>query len=368
MNRFAPDPLPVKCLIVDDLEENLVAMAALLRADGVELLLASSGPAALELLLQHQVALALVDVQMPGMDGFELAELMRGSERTRRVPIIFVTAGGNDRQRIFRGYDSGAVDFLFKPVEAHVLRSKAEVFFRLERQSRQLARQLEERTEALRLNEMFTGVLGHDLRGPLAAMLVASEALARSGDESTAKVAERLVRSAQWMGRMVEDTLDLTRARVGGGITLRPAPMDLGEVVERATRERHGTHPGRALEFTREGDLAGAWDSDRLAQVASNLVGNALTHGDPAVPVEVRVNGCAAGEVEFSVANGGAIPPAVLPHIFDPFRSGRQSTNRTDGLGLGLYIVQQIIQAHGGTIDVSTGADRPTVFRAILPR
>ncbi|MDP9046074.1 MAG: hybrid sensor histidine kinase/response regulator [Pseudomonadota bacterium] len=368
MSGPSPDTLAVKCLIVDDLDENLLAMSALLRADGVELLLARSGREALELLLQHEVALALVDVQMPEMDGFELAELMRGSERTRRVPIIFVTAGGNDRQRVFQGYDSGAVDFLFKPVEARVVRSKAEVFFRLERQARQLARQVEERTEALRLYEMFTGVLGHDLRGPLAAILVGAQKLARSEDEGTRRIAERLIRSAQWMGRMVEDTLDLTRARIGGGIAVRRAPMELGELVERVAGERLRTQPERAMRIEREANLVGRWDADRLAQVVSNLVGNALSHGDPSVPVEVRVAEGSSGRVELSVSNGGTIAPEVLPHIFDPFRSGRDTTHRTEGLGLGLYIVQQIVQAHAGTITVTTGSGQPTVFRVELPR
>ena len=360
--------LPVKCLIVDDLEENLVAMSALLRGEGVELLQARSGPEALELLLLHEVALALVDVQMPGMDGFELAEIMRGSERTRRVPIIFVTAGARDQQRIFKGYDSGAVDFLFKPVEAHVLKSKAEVFFRLERQSRQLARELEERSETLRMNEMFMGVLGHDLRGPLAAILMASQVLARAPEEQTRKVAQRLIRSAQWMGRMVEDTLDLTRARIGSGIQIRRQPVDLGEVVERAVRERHGAAPDRVLTVWRDGDLRGPYDADRLAQVASNLIGNALVHGDQAEPVDVRVDGSDAARVVLSVANAGAIPFDVLPHIFDPFRSGRHGSSRSDGLGLGLYIVQQIVHAHDGTIEVQTGVGQLTVFTVTLPR
>ena len=104
----------MKCLLVDDLDENLLALDALLRRAGVELLHARSGPEALELLLEHDVALALLDVQMPEMDGFELAELMRGSERTRHVPIIFVTAGAHDQRRVFQGYESGAVDFLLQ--------------------------------------------------------------------------------------------------------------------------------------------------------------------------------------------------------------------------------------------------------------
>lgn len=141
--------IPVKLLVVDDLPENLVAMEALLEEPGVELLSARSGDEALELLLHHDVALALLDVQMPEMDGFELAELMRGAERTRRIPIIFVTAGLHDVARVFRGYDAGAVDFLFKPVDPRVLSNKVATFVELHRQRVQLSLQL----EALRASE-----------------------------------------------------------------------------------------------------------------------------------------------------------------------------------------------------------------------
>src|ERR1700759_3473248 len=144
---------PVHFLLVDDLEENLLSLEALLRRDGLTLLKARSGDEALELLLRHDVALALIDVQMPGLDGFELAELMRGNERPRRVPIIFVTAGSADRQRRFRGYEAGAVDFIYKPIEPDILRSKTEVFFELYRQRQQIATQRDElsaHTEALK--------------------------------------------------------------------------------------------------------------------------------------------------------------------------------------------------------------------------
>jgi PAS domain S-box-containing protein len=164
---------PVKFLLVDDLEPNLVALEALLQRPGLELLKASSGAEALELLLVHDVALAIIDVQMPELDGFGLAELIRGTERTRHVPIIFLTAGARDERRRFRGYEAGAVDFLFKPVEPEVLRGKAEIFFELYRQRQKIARQrdelhsmLEEKAqllqesrqaaEALRQSESFT--------------------------------------------------------------------------------------------------------------------------------------------------------------------------------------------------------------------
>ena len=132
---------PVPFLLVDDLEENLISLEALLRRDDVQILKAQSGDQALEILLHQDVALALVDVQMPGLNGFELAELMRGNERTRRIPIIFVTAGSADGQRRFQGYEAGAVDFIQKPIEPDILRSKVDVFFELHRQRQQLAAQ-----------------------------------------------------------------------------------------------------------------------------------------------------------------------------------------------------------------------------------
>ncbi len=145
---------PVKLLLVDDLEENLLALEAVLRRDGVQLLKSTSGSQALELLLQHDIALSIIDVQMPEMDGFELAEYMRGTERTRRVPIIFLTAGAHDEYRQFRGYESGAVDFMFKPFDPNILYSKTEVFLELFRQRQEIARHRDvilEREERLSL-------------------------------------------------------------------------------------------------------------------------------------------------------------------------------------------------------------------------
>lgn len=161
---------PVHFLLVDDLEENLLSLEGLLRRDDLVLLKARSGDEALELLLQHDVALALVDVQMPGLNGFELAELMRGNERTRRIPIIFVTAGSASGQRRFRGYETGAVDFIQKPIEPDILRSKADVFFELYRQRQQISAQrdaLQAQAEALaeagRRKDEFLLTLTQDL-------------------------------------------------------------------------------------------------------------------------------------------------------------------------------------------------------------
>jgi len=362
-------PEAVKCLLVDDLEENLLALSALLESDDVQLLTARSGAEALELLLVHDVALALLDVHMPGLDGFGLAELMRGAERTRHVPIIFVTAGARDQHRVFKGYESGAVDFLFKPIESHMLKSKAEVFFQLYRQKQQLSRELTERTETLRLNEMFTALLAHDLRNPLSAIVTSAQLLQRhSKEDAVHDTAARMLSAGKRMGRMIEDMLDLARARLGGGIALKREAVDLHALVESVVREHQVAFPERCVQITHEGRLRGEWDATRLSQVASNLLGNALDHGRADEAIQVTLDGTPADCVVLSVANGGTIPPEVLPHIFDPFRRGRQPRGQNAGLGLGLLIVQQILEAHGGTVTVHQLPEARTVFRAQIPR
>jgi signal transduction histidine kinase len=359
----------VKCLLVDDLEENLLALSALLRRDDVEILTAQSGSEALELLLVHEVALALLDVQMPKMDGFELAELMRGSERTREVPIIFVTAAARDQHRLFKGYETGAVDFLYKPIEPHILENKADVFFRLHRQKQQLAQQLQEQTETLRLNEMFTAVLGHDLRNPLSAILMGAHMVQHQSDNETVRAtAKRILLSGKRMSRMIDDMLDLARARLGGGIPLKTSHADLAEPVQRVVREYEIAFPERHIELQQDGDLTGEWDVDRLAQVASNLIGNALQHGDSSGLVQVRLDGKLAGDVVLSVVNVGTIPPSVMPHLFEPFQGARRQPGQNQGLGLGLYIVQQIVHVHQGTVDVQSGNGEHTIFQVTVPR
>ena len=356
-----------RCLVVDDLEANLLALAALLRQDDVEVITAQSGIEALELLLENDVALALIDVQMPEMDGFELAELIRGAERTRHIPLIFVTAGERHERRVFKGYESGAVDILYKPVDAHVLRSKADIFFQLYRQRQQLAHELEAKSETLRLNELFVGVLGHDLRNPLTTVLTSAEYLRQSDDPKIAKFGNWIYTSGERMSRLIEDALDLVRVRAGGGIQVHPEAMNLGEVVGRIVDEQRLAHPDRQLHYEHSGDLAGSWDAERIAQVGSNLIGNALHHGVEGSPVTIAAHGSASGVV-LSVSNKGNIAPDVLPHIFDPFRGTRdRDRGRHGGLGLGLYIVQQIVIAHGGRIEVLTGTNDTTTFTVEFP-
>lgn len=359
---------PVTCLIVDDLDENLLAMAALLEGPGVRVLQARTAREALEHLLVDDVALALLDVQMPEMDGFELAELMRGRERTRSVPIMFVTAGTHDQRRVFKGYELGAVDFLFKPVEPQILKSKAGVFFQLWRQKRQLARELAERSETLRLNELFVAILGHDLRGPLSAITMSAMVMEKKAtDETQKKSAARVLQSTRHMGRMIGDLLDLTRTRLGGGLPLARDAVDVAAVVAQAVDQARAAAPEATIEFAAGGASAVTdADADRLKQLAGNLIGNAVAHGSAGRPIRVGVDGGAT--ITISVANDGAIAPEAMAGLFDPFRAKSDRTGRGSGLGLGLYIVRQIARAHGGDVTVRSDPDDGTLFSVALPR
>lgn len=358
----------IKVLVVDDFAQNLVAISALLKRPGVEVLQASSGAAALEILLLEEVAVALVDVQMPQMDGFELAELIRGTERTRRTPLIFLTASASDPGRTFRGYEAGAVDFLHKPIDPMVLRGKVDVFIELHSQRQVLAEQLQTIKEALRMNEVFVAVLGHDLRNPLGAVITGAELVSRlSEDEKVRKAAARIRSSGDRMARMIEQLLDVSRIR-SGRIEMRPVDGDLGKLTISVADEveQHG-EPSR-IELRTSGDTQGKFDPDRIGAAVSNLVGNALQHAREESAIRIDVDGSDRQALTVRVANEGVIAPQVLGTIFEPFHSSGPSSRASGGLGLGLYIVREFAAAHGGSVTVRSCEEEGTVFEMVLPR
>jgi signal transduction histidine kinase len=386
-------PAPVHFLLVDDLAENLLALDALLRRDGLVLLQARSGPEALELLLAHEVALALVDVQMPDMDGFELAELMRGTERTRRVPIIFLTAGNPDQQRRFRGYEAGAVDFLTKPIEPHVLRSKADVFFELWRERQEVARQRDELKlataenvrlldearraadalrDADRKKDEFLATLAHELRNPLAPLRNGLQILnlAQTG-ESAVRARAMMERQLGHLVRLVDDLLEISRV-TSGKVRLRPELVELRGAVEAAVEaSRPAVEGGRHALSVRLGDER-LWlraDPTRLAQVIGNLLTNAAKYTPAGGRIDVtaeRENGHAVVRV---TDTGVGIPAEMLPRVFDLFAQVEEHRDRAQGgLGIGLALVKRLVELHGGAVTAdSPGPDRGSTFAIRLP-
>ena len=357
----------VHILVVDDVEQNLIAIEALLARPGVTVLKANSGLAALEILLVQEVALILLDVQMPNMNGFELAELVRGNPQTRAIPLIFMTAAINEPQRSFRGYQAGAVDFLYKPVEPDILRSKANVFVELFAQKKQLSSQLEELRQALRVNEMFTAVLGHDLRNPLAAVLNGAELLLlMSSDKKVGAVASRIRSSARRMEKMVSQLLDVARIRAGG-VALELGSGDYALVCRRIADELKQAGHGNPVQIDATGSTDGVFDPHRIGQVLSNLLGNALQHGEADGSVTVRIDGTDPAQLTLAIHNRGAMPEAVLEQAFTPFRPGRDARSQP-GLGLGLYIAKYFVDAHGGSITLGSSEAEGTTFTIRLPR
>ena len=227
----------------------------------------------------------------------------------------------------------------------------------------------QEAEQAAHFRERFIGILGHDLRTPLTAILASARLVLRLRDlpDPALAAAARISSSAERMSRMIADLLDFTQARLGGGLSLQRRPCDLRDCVRACVDEVVAANPGRVIDVDIAGDTAGAFDTDRVAQLLSNLLTNALAYGPPDDAIRVRARG-EAEAVAIEVENGGeAIPERERAALFDPFRRGSLAAGHGRGLGLGLFIVQQIARAHGGDVSVSSEPGR-TLFTARLNR
>ena len=371
---------PVYFLLVDDLEENLLSLEALLRRDGLTILKASSGKEALEYLLEYEVALALLDVQMPDMDGFELAELMRGTERTRRVPIIFVTAGTADRQRRFRGYEAGAVDFLNKPIEPDIIRSKAEVFFELYRQKQLLTLQrdeLQKSAEALKdadkRKDEFLATLAHELRNPLAPLKSGLQILKMSPTGQNAdEVRDMMDRQLNHLVRLIDDLLDVSRVSQGK-IDLRKEKITLQSAIEVAIETSEPIIKAAEHILTVNVPKDAIWleaDLTRLAQVLSNILNNAAKYTPVGGKISLDVSQKDADSVSVAITdNGLGIEEKMLMKVFDLFTQVDNHLERSQGgLGIGLALVKKMVEIHDGIITAeSKGINKGSTFTITLP-
>ena len=376
---MTPAMSPVCFLLVDDLEENLLSLEALLRRDGLVCLKARSGDEALELLLDNDVALALVDVQMPGLNGFELAELMRGNERSRRVPIIFVTAGNADSQRRFRGYEAGAVDFIHKPIEADILRSKADVFFDLYRQRQQIAAQRDELKvhsdaleEADRRKDEFLATLAHELRNPLAPIRHGLDVLRKSPDrQDAASIRDMMDRQLAHLVRLIDDLLDVARVSQGK-IELRRERIQATEVIRSAVESSQHLIESSGHTLVVDAPPEPIWldaDLTRLAQVLGNLLNNAAKYTPEGGRIEISAR-AEGGEAVIAVAdNGLGIPEDKQAEVFQLFAQVEKHADRArGGLGIGLALVKQLVAMHEGTVSAeSAGAGQGSVFTVRIP-
>jgi signal transduction histidine kinase len=388
----------VNILLVDDQPGKLLSYEAILSELGENLIKASSGREALEHLLKTDITVVLMDVSMPELDGFELAEIIRGHPRYQKTAIIFVSAVHlTDLDRL-KGYASGAVDYVSVPVVPELLRAKVSVFaelYRKTRESERLNRELEQRVaertaeleastsrqielaeqlrQADRRKDEFLALLAHELRNPLAPVrnAVTIMRMKDSLDPEIAWCRDVIERQANQLTRLVDDLLDVSRI-TRGKIKLRMERLDLATVIEAAVEtsrpliDAHKHELVVALPKQRvqiEGDLT------RLTQVIANLLNNAAKYQNEKGRIELTAD-CKDNEAIIRVRDGGVgIPGEMLAQIFELFSQGERTPDRAQGgLGIGLSLVKNLVEMHGGTVRaVSGGAGMGSEFEVRLP-
>jgi signal transduction histidine kinase len=391
MGQAARTGVP-RVLLVDDRPDNLLALQAVLEPLGLDLVEADSGEEALRHLLAGEFALIILDVQMPVLDGFETARLIRGRERTRYVPIIFLTAISGEPEHYLRGYESGAVDYVYKPFEPEILRAKVSVFAELwtrgatiEAQRVELASRLAELDEAHaglaaqaveleRSNaalQRFAEVVGAELREPLHTVaglldLLDDRHAATLSDEGRTLLARALV-GTERARSTVGSLLDYARASTG---ELHRTRFPLAEVLAEAEAEIGPQLAESKAEVLGDGLPLVSGDRAQLVQLLAQLLDNAVRFRGRAAPV-VTVSGEAVGDgVRVSVSdNGPGVAETDLPRLFTAFARPAPASGPTDrrGTGLGLALCRRIVERHGGMIWAEAGPAGGLVVRFELP-
>jgi signal transduction histidine kinase len=386
-------------LVVNDDHASLLALTSLLDLWAEELnytvVSARSGHEALRQVLLHDFAVILLDVNMPGMNGFETAEAIQQHPRAAEIPIIFITAYQADEVARLQAYQRGAADFIFTPVIPQIMRAKVSVFVAMAQKNEELRRQTKElgqhTQELVEINERLTremeerhaverashakdeflAMLGHELRNPLSAISSAASLLGMPAitNEIALRARGIVQRQTKQLSAIVDDLLDLSRA-MSGKVVLARRPLDLGKLVAACLATYRAT--GRAELHTLSDELEEAWvdgDPARLEQVVSNLVENALKYTPPGGAIAVSVERSGDEAVVTVKDNGIGIAADLLPQVFDIFMQVSSALDRSQGgLGIGLSLVRRMVELHGGAIAVSSeGSGQGSTFTVRLP-
>ncbi len=365
---------PAKILLVDDRHENLLSLESILRGPDRLIFKAQSGKEALGLLMEHSFAVALIDVQMPEMNGFELAELMRGSEDTQSIPILFVAATGPDHALHFQGFEAGAVDILYKPLNESIVRSKVGVFVDIDKQRTLLKQKVDElqaaqdRIKASNLElERFAHVASHDMKEPLRTIILHLSLLKKEmGDRLTTRAGDSISFAVEGSKRLASLIDSLTSYSRFGSSGLKLADVDCSAILRDVAqdlsiplKEKNATLDIGFLPTIRA-------DKEQLRQVFQNLISNALkfSRANPVIAVSAQRE---EGKHIFSVTdNGIGIAETHIGRIFEPFFRAHPR-NQFDGSGIGLSVCKTIVEKHGGKIWVESQVGSGTTFMFTLP-
>jgi signal transduction histidine kinase len=372
---------PLSIMIVDDRPENLSSMSQLLAQDGLEIVTARSGDEALAKMLSLDLALVLLDVQMPGMDGFEVADLMRRNPRTRHFPIIFVTAINKERRHIFSGFEVGAVDYIFKPVDPFIIRSKVQVFLEIKRSALEKERLLVDLNRAnRRLKDIsdrksdFLSAASHELRTPLTVIKeycsLVHDGIVGAPNGEQKKCMQAALRNCNRLADLVNDLLDLDAIESGYSSMFREE-LDLGfllrEVAEDFGPRCDGVEQGIALDVP-DGLPSALGNPDLVTQVLVNLVGNAHKFTPEGGTITLRA---AQEDNHLRVAiedTGPGIAPEYHDKVFEKFTQlNRKDGPGAKGTGLGLAISHKIVELMDGQLGLDSRDGQGATFHFTLP-
>lgn len=360
-----------KILLVDDKRENLIALERLLKDLPVQLFMATNGNDALKLTLHHKFALALLDIQMPEMDGYELAEFLRQEESTAGLPFIFISAIYTDSIDIFEGYEKGAFSYITKPFEPEELLSKVRFFIEKYQQEQQLRIRTKELEKINQELESFTYSVSHDLRAPLRAITGYSNILMEDHYNQLEEDGKSFLRiiseEATRMGNLIDNLLSFSRlSRQEKKQTRIDMTAMVTTVWDKLTEMNHDVDPELKCSNLHKVD----GDCDLLQQVWINLLGNAIKYRKANHSPKIVVDSCRdddTGKIIFSVTdNGVGFNTKYADKLFGVFQR-LHSEDEFEGTGIGLALVRRIINRHGGEVWADSKVDKGSTFYFSLP-
>lgn len=364
-----------KILVVDDRPENIFSLESMLAADNCEILSASNGNEALRIAYNESLSLILLDVQMPGMDGFEVAGILKENNKTKDIPIIFVTAINKDMSFVMRGLEGGAVDYLYKPLDIDFTRAKVAAFLRLYEAQAELNRKNIDLQKTNSEKNYYLGVAAHDLRGPLGHIKMFSEYLI---DELEGKIEEDhkeylsiINKSSTFLLRLVDNILDISKIEAGE-LKLNHQEIELTDFIREqiSLAAPHAQRKSIKLNFTPHIDNINIeCDPIHISQVISNIVTNAIKFSAQGTTVNIITNQHNGEQVVINISDEGqGIPADEIPTIFNAFqKTSVKSTGGEKSTGLGLAIVKKIVEAHGGSIWATSQVGKGSTFSFTLP-
>ncbi|QNL52405.1 hybrid sensor histidine kinase/response regulator [Olivibacter sp. SDN3] len=365
-------------LIVDDKQENLISLKKFLESNNFKVHTASSGEDALKKVLKTTYALIILDVQMPGMDGFEVAELISGYSKAVDTPIIFLSAVNTEKKFITKGYETGGIDYLTKPFDPDILLLKVKTFYRLFEQAQAmhnmqetLKQEIEHRKLLENKKDEFISIASHELKTPLTSVRGYLQLLERlpetTNNEKYKKYLAKTSAQLDKLRDLIDDLLDISKIE-SGKMKFNFQHIPIKKLVDNTIENISQMHPKHTFKRYGDVDTFIYGDEMRLEQVLINYLTNAIKYSPNSTEIHIESKMTHDHKVQIGVRDFGiGIPPDKISNLFDKFYRVEESSYKFQGLGMGLYICKEIIARHKGEYGVESELNKGSLFYFRLP-